>query len=80
MSVIFQGQGLHEEAELRCECPKFVSPPVPVGQAVKCCQWRILFNQPDFVAVESVLKTTAKSLGVTILFVPKFHCEVNLLE
>ena len=80
MTVILQERGLHEEAKLKHECSKFQCPPAPPDYAVNCCQRRVLFNQKDFVEVKSVLKTTAKSRGVQLLFVPKFHCEVNFLE
>ena len=80
ITVILQERGLHEEAKLKHECSKFQCPPAPPDYAVNCCQRRVLFNQKDFVEVKSVLETTAKSHGVQLLFVPKFHCEVNFLE
>lgn len=48
--------------------------------ATDCCCCRILYNQPDFVEVESVLETTCKSSGFQVLFLPKFHCELNFIE
>ncbi|KIK81425.1 hypothetical protein PAXRUDRAFT_808007 [Paxillus rubicundulus Ve08.2h10] len=44
-----------------------------------CCQW-ILYTQPDFVGVESLLKTLCKGCGYQVLFFPKFHCELNFIE
>ena len=48
--------------------------------ATDCCCRRILYNQPDFVNVESILETTCKARGFRVLFLPKFHCELNFIE
>ncbi len=48
--------------------------------ATNCCCCRILYNQPDFTDVSSVLQTTCKAKGFTVLFLPKFHCELNFIE
>ena len=40
----------------------------------------MLYNEPDFVAVESRLEAAAKAHGVKIIFLPKFHCELNFIE
>ncbi|KAF7319733.1 hypothetical protein MKEN_00755500 [Mycena kentingensis (nom. inval.)] len=46
----------------------------------RCCCRRILYNQPDFVNVESLIETLARDQGSCVLFLPKFHCEVNPIE
>ena len=76
MAVILQERGLHEESRLRAECTKFKCPP---GETRCCCQW-VLFNQPDFVAVESLLEVECQSRSFQVLFLPKFHCELNFIE
>ena len=48
--------------------------------ATDCCCRRMLYNEPDFVAVESLLETACKARGFQILFLPKFHCELNFIE
>jgi len=40
----------------------------------------VLYNQPDFVHVKSLLETYCKSHGVEVIFLPKFHCELNFIE
>jgi len=45
-----------------------------------CCCRRILFNEPDFREVESILASDAKENGYQIVFLPKFHCELNPIE
>ncbi|KIK95234.1 hypothetical protein PAXRUDRAFT_86103, partial [Paxillus rubicundulus Ve08.2h10] len=44
-----------------------------------CCRW-FLYNQPDFANVESHLETTCCERGFPVLFLPKFHCELNFIE
>jgi transposase len=39
-----------------------------------------LYTQPDFVAVESLLETHARVRGFEVLFLLKFHCELNFIE
>jgi hypothetical protein len=45
-----------------------------------CCMRRMLFNQPDFAAVKSCLEDTCAEHHCTVLFLPKFHCELNPIE
>ena len=76
MAVILQEGGLIEESKLRAECKNFKCAP----GATHCCCRRVLYNQPDFVKVELVLETVANTRGFTIIFLPKFHCELNFIE
>jgi hypothetical protein len=46
----------------------------------ECCLRRILYNQPDFVNVESLLKQHCRAEGFAVIFLPKFHCELNFIE
>ncbi|KAF8958403.1 hypothetical protein BDZ97DRAFT_1906501 [Flammula alnicola] len=54
---VFKGMATILE-ELRAEC-----------KAETCCCRRILFNQPDFASVESVLETTCRALGFELNFI-----------
>lgn len=45
--------------------------------AKDCCMCRMLFNEPDFAGVKSLLEIECKLHGVQVLFLPKFHCELN---
>jgi transposase len=40
----------------------------------------VLYTQPDFVAVESLLETHGRVQGFEVLLLPKFHCELNFIE
>ena len=41
---------------------------------------QILYNQLNFANVDSLLKAICNACGVFILFLPKFHCELNFIE
>ncbi|EPQ50851.1 hypothetical protein GLOTRDRAFT_108476 [Gloeophyllum trabeum ATCC 11539] len=75
MAVILEERGITDAQQLRAECPKFRPKDVPRC----CCRW-VLYNQPDFVDVESLLETTCKGRGYEVYFLPKFHCELNFIE
>jgi len=76
MAVILEERGYNFAHQLRAECPKFKCPPdVP-----NCCCRRILYNEPDFVNVKSLLEEHCEKRGYLVLFLPKYHCELNFLE
>ena len=77
MTQILQERGFEAESKLRAECKAFQCPP---GGEIRCCCRRFLYNQPDFKQVESVLEMTCRAKGVRVLFLPKFHCELNFIE
>ena len=76
MAQILRERGFEAESKLQAECKGFRCPPGETG----CCCRRFLFNQPDFTRVESVLETTCRAKNVQLLFLPKFHCELNFIE
>jgi hypothetical protein len=39
----------------------------------------MLYNEPDFVKVESLLETACKARGFGV-FIQKFHCKLNFIE
>ncbi|KAH8796800.1 hypothetical protein DL96DRAFT_1643617 [Flagelloscypha sp. PMI_526] len=41
---------------------------------------RILYNQPDFANQKSQLEILCELRGYKVLFLPKFHCELNFIE
>ena len=62
------------------KCKGFKCTPLEIGAVQNCCCRRILYNQPDFTNVKSLLEEHCKDLGVLVLFLPKFHCELNFIE
>ncbi|OAX32221.1 hypothetical protein K503DRAFT_702358, partial [Rhizopogon vinicolor AM-OR11-026] len=45
-----------------------------------CCCRRMLYNEPDFVNVKSLLEIACEARGFRAIFFPKFHCELNFIE
>ncbi|EGO02459.1 hypothetical protein SERLA73DRAFT_47125, partial [Serpula lacrymans var. lacrymans S7.3] len=45
-----------------------------------CCLRHMLYNEPDFAEVESLLEVTCRAQGFQVVFLPKFHCELNFTE
>jgi hypothetical protein len=76
MAEILKERGFHGADKIRAECLGFKCK----LDAEDCCCRRLLYNQPDFTAVESIVKTTCKGRGFEAFFLPKFHCEVNCIE
>lgn len=58
------------------ECAKFKCPP----GVIDCCCHRILFNEPDFVNVPSLLELECNEQGYGVIFLPKFYPELNPIE
>ncbi|KAF9470492.1 hypothetical protein BDN70DRAFT_889011, partial [Pholiota conissans] len=48
--------------------------------ATACCCHRIFYNEPDFVNFPSLLEIECSARGFQVLFLPKFHCELNFIE
>jgi hypothetical protein len=61
---------------LKRQCPDFKC----ADPDADCCIRRILWNQPDFVNVKSCLEEHCEVRGFHVLFLPKFHCELNFIE
>nr|GAT48525.1 predicted protein [Mycena chlorophos] len=79
MKLILEERGFTGLDKRLTECPGFkcvdLDPDAPA-----CCCRRLLFNQPDFFTVKSILEETCAARGVEVLFLPKFHCELNPIE
>ena len=78
MKVILQERGISNAqlGNLKRECKGFHCPP---GRT-DCCIRRLLYTQPDFQDVKSVLETHCAERGFDVLFLPKFHPELNPIE
>ncbi|KAJ3840965.1 hypothetical protein F5878DRAFT_672164 [Lentinula raphanica] len=60
------------------ECPGFKCS--DLSPSSTCCIRRILFNEPDFSSVKSLLELSMEKYEIEVLFLPKFHCELNPIE
>jgi hypothetical protein len=58
------------------ECSQFKCTP----GATDCCCCHILFNKPDFVNITSLLEIECSTQGFQVIFLLKFHCELNFIE
>ena len=76
MAVILEERGFANALKLRAECKGFKCTP----SAVDCCCRRLLYSQPDFAHVDTILETAFKVHGFQVKFLPKFHCELNFIE
>jgi transposase len=63
--------------KLNAECKNFNC---PNGGKSDCCMRRVLFRHPHFASPPSLLFETCKTRGISVLFLPKFHPELNFIE
>ncbi|KAJ3992181.1 hypothetical protein F5050DRAFT_1801841 [Lentinula boryana] len=59
----------HDLPDKKCE----------VGRTDCCCR-RILYLEPDFVNQKSLLEEHCEARGYSVIFLPKYHCELNCIE
>ena len=76
MTQLLRERGFTNPEQLRAECPRFRC----VLGSSDCCQRRILFTQPDFMNVPSLAETFCAERGFKVIFLPKFHPELNFIE
>jgi hypothetical protein len=76
MAVILEERGFADASKLKAQCKDFKC---AKGAASSCCH-RILYTQPDFVDVKSNLEIICEARGFQVIFLPKFHCEINFIE
>jgi hypothetical protein len=69
-----------EERGFDVSCLREKCAPVCPFESHNCCMARLLSQQEDFINQESMLETLIKSAGHECIFLPKFHCELNLIE
>ncbi|KAF9506866.1 hypothetical protein BS47DRAFT_1374022 [Hydnum rufescens UP504] len=62
--------------EEHAQCPDFKCE----KGATNCCCCQLLFNEPDFININSILEAHCQEHGFTVIFLPKFHCELNFIE
>ena len=49
-------------------------------ESKSCCAETLLANQPDFPEQECQIMAIVKAAGHLCLFLPKYHCELNIIE
>lgn len=63
-------------AHLKAQCKDFKCNP----DTMHCCCRRILHNMYRTHAPPTILESLAQSLGSRVIFLPKYHCELNPIE
>jgi transposase len=70
-------RGLWKEG-LRGKCQKAKG--TKGSKTKSCCAETLLANQPDFLEQECQIAEVVKAGGHLCLFLPKYHCELNIIE
>jgi hypothetical protein len=76
MTAILRERGFEDPEKIRAACPGFKCD----KEAINCCQRRILFDEKDFTNVPSLVESHCQTRGFEVLFLPKFHPELNMIE
>lgn len=76
MATMLEEHGFANASKLKAQCKDFKC----TKGAMLCCCHQSLYEQLDFVNVKSVLKATCEAEGFMVMFLPKFHCELNPIE
>ncbi|TFK16561.1 hypothetical protein FA15DRAFT_742089, partial [Coprinopsis marcescibilis] len=76
MANILEERGFGSMAGVLAQCKDFKCMP----DKPRCCCRRMLYEQPDFANVPSLLEQMCKKRGYDVLFLPKFHPELNPIE
>ena len=77
--VVLQERGLWRE-KLRLDCKGTERQEVHPQKSF-CCAWHVLAAEPDFQAHQmSLLEQAITDAGHSVLFYPKFYCELNAIE
>jgi len=71
-----QERGLWKEG-LRGKCPKAKGTIGSPCESKSCCAETLLANQPE---QECQIMAIVKAAGHLCLFLPKYHCELNIIE
>jgi hypothetical protein len=74
-----QERGLWKEG-LRGKCKKVTGTIGSPCESKSCCAETLLANQPDFLEQECQIMDIVKAAGHLCLFLPKYHCELNIIE
>jgi len=69
MKIILEECGFKDVDKKLAQCKDFKCPP---GTCDCCCR-RILYYEPDFEHIETVLETNCKERSFQVIFLPKFH-------
>ncbi len=80
MAVILEECGYTDMHKIWAECVGFKCWKNSDGEYGHCCCRCILFNEPDFVNVPSLLSSLCTENGINTIFLLKFSPELNPIE
>jgi len=76
-----QERGLWKEGlRGKCQCQRVKGTIGSICESKSCCAETLLANQPDFLEQECQIMNIVKASGHLCLFLPKYHCELNIIE
>ncbi|KAF9506282.1 hypothetical protein BS47DRAFT_1305487 [Hydnum rufescens UP504] len=77
MAQILKERGHLNVNSLCAQCPNFSCRSIANNS---CCCQNILFCSDNFINIPCLLMTHCQARGFDVLFLPKFHCELNFIE
>ncbi|KAF8593236.1 hypothetical protein BDV93DRAFT_566760 [Ceratobasidium sp. AG-I] len=80
LKTLLEERGIPRARELRLTCPTVDGRKGCPHDQINCCARRTMANQPDFRAQKSILQLLAESHGCSLMYLPKYHCELNPIE
>jgi hypothetical protein len=76
LAKLLEERGIPGACKLKLVCPNKSCPLAETN----CCAQRTMANQPDFKNQKTILELLVEARGHTILYFPKFHCELNWIK
>ncbi|KDN33743.1 hypothetical protein RSAG8_13174, partial [Rhizoctonia solani AG-8 WAC10335] len=80
LAKILEERGIPGARKLKLQCPTTKGRAGCPRNQKDCCARTIMANQPDILAQKTVLELLAESYGCSVLYLPKYHCELNPIE
>ena len=80
MAVILEEQGYINMCNTQAMCEGFKCKKGANSEYGQCCCCCILFNEPDFINVPSLLSSLCAKNGIPVQFLPKFFPELNPIK
>ncbi|KAB5596223.1 hypothetical protein CTheo_208 [Ceratobasidium theobromae] len=80
LAKILEERGIVGTRKLKLQCPTTKGQTGCPPNQTSCCARTIMANQPDILAQKTKLQLLAESYGCSVLYLPKYHCELNPIE
>lgn len=80
LAKILEERKIPGARKLRLQCPTTNGQAGCPPNRKDCCARKTMANQPDILAQKTTLQLFAESHGCSVLYLPKYHCELNPIE